>query len=122
MTRSEVPLHVGTQRVESGRVRLRECVVTQNVTTTVPVSREEVRLEREPIIDANRSSVMDGLEISEEEHGMVLHEERPVVAKQTVPVERAELVTEAVTDDKAVSEEVRKERIEIDGDVEVHEN
>ena len=39
MTRSEEQLKVGTVQREAGRARLRKFVVTENVTTTVPVSR-----------------------------------------------------------------------------------
>ncbi|MDP9427726.1 MAG: PRC and DUF2382 domain-containing protein, partial [Actinomycetota bacterium] len=42
MTRSEERLDVGTRSEEVGRARLRKYVVTENVTETVPVSREEV--------------------------------------------------------------------------------
>ncbi len=48
MTRSEEELAVGKTSRETGRARLRKYVVTENVTKTVPVSREEVRVEREP--------------------------------------------------------------------------
>ncbi len=58
MTRSEEQLTVGTERRETGKARLRRYVVTENVTQTVPVSREEVRVEREPITDANRGQAM----------------------------------------------------------------
>src|SRR3954454_19905962 len=60
MTRSEERLQVGTQSREAGRARLRKYVVTENVTQTVPVSREEVRLEREPITDGNVGAATDG--------------------------------------------------------------
>jgi uncharacterized protein (TIGR02271 family) len=118
MTRSEERLNVGTQTRESGRARLRKYVVTENVTQTVPVRREEVRLEREPITDANIGDATSGPAISEEEHEVVLHEERPVVEKEAVPVERVRLDTETVSDEVTVNEEVRKEQIDtdIDGD------
>jgi uncharacterized protein (TIGR02271 family) len=116
MTRSEERLNVGTERQATGRVRLRKYVTTENVTQTVPVQREEVRIEREPITDANRGDALAGPDISEEEHEVVLHEERPVVEKETVPVERVRLDKETVTDEVTVDEEVRKERIETDGD------
>jgi uncharacterized protein (TIGR02271 family) len=112
MTRSEERLHVGTEQVEAGRARLRKYVVTEQVTTTVPVSHEEVRLEREPITDANRDAALSGQEITEEEHEVTLHAERPVVQKETVPVERVRLGTETVTHEQEVSEEVRKEQID----------
>jgi uncharacterized protein (TIGR02271 family) len=116
MTRSEERLSVGTQRVESGVARLRKYVVTENVTETVPVSHEEIRVEREPITDANIGNALDGPAISEEEHEVVLHAERPVVAKEAVPVERVRLDTQTVTDQETVSETVRKEQIELDDD------
>jgi uncharacterized protein (TIGR02271 family) len=115
MTRSEEELLVGKTQRETGRARLRKYVVTEQVQTTVPVQREEVRLEREPITDANRDQALDGPEISEEDHEVVLHEEVPVVEKQTVPKERVSLQKDTFTDEREVSEEVRKERIEADG-------
>jgi stress response protein YsnF len=61
---------------------------------------------------------MAGPAISEEEHELTLHEERPVVEKKAVPVERVRLGKEQVTDDQVVTEDVRKERIEAEGDLE----
>jgi uncharacterized protein (TIGR02271 family) len=116
MTRSEERLHVGTEQVEAGRARLRKYVVTENVTQTIPVSHEEVRVEREPITDANRGDALSGGDITEEEHEVTLHAERPVVAKETVPVERVKLDTETVTEQHQVDETVRKEQIDIDDD------
>lgn len=116
MTRSEERLHVGKERETTGRARLRKYVTTENVTKTIPVEREEVRIEREPITDANRGAALDGPAISEEEHEVVLHEERPVVEKEAVPVERVRLDKDVVRDDVTVNEEVRKENIETDGD------
>jgi uncharacterized protein (TIGR02271 family) len=115
MTRSEERLHVGTERETAGRARLRKYVTTEHVTKTVPVQREEVRLEREPITDANRGDAMRGPDISEEEHEVTLHEERPVVEKETVPVERVRLDKDVVQDEVRVDEEVRKEHIDADG-------
>ncbi len=112
MTRSEEQLRVGTEKVETGRARLRKYVVTENVTTTVPVTREEVRIEREPITDANRDEALSGGDITEEEHEIKLHAERPVVEKETVPVERVRMSAETVTDENTVTEEVRKEKID----------
>jgi uncharacterized protein (TIGR02271 family) len=115
MTRSEERLNVGTRTEEVGRARLRKYVVTENVTETVPVSREEVRVEREPITDANVGNAMDGPAISEEEHEVTLHAERPVVEKEAVPVERVRLDKETVSDSERVSADVRKEEVEVDG-------
>ena len=114
MTRSEERLNVGTEREQVGKARLRKYVVTENVQTTVPVSREEVRLEREPITEANRGDAFSGPEITESEHEVTLHAERPVVGTETVPVERVRLGKETVTEQQSVTGEVRKEQIETD--------
>jgi uncharacterized protein (TIGR02271 family) len=116
MTRSEEELRVGTETRERGRARLRKHVVTETQQVTVPVQREEVRVEREPITDANLDAATSGPAISEEEHEVTLHEETPVVDKRAVPKERVRLDTDTVTDERQVSEEVRKEQIEVDGD------
>jgi uncharacterized protein (TIGR02271 family) len=115
MTRSEEQVHVGTRSQEAGRVRLRKYVVTENVTQTVPVSHEEVRVEREAITDANRDQAMTGAEITEAEHEVTLHAETPVVEKEVVPVERVRLAKETVTNQETVNTDVRKERIEEEG-------
>jgi uncharacterized protein (TIGR02271 family) len=118
MTRSEERLHVGTATEETGRVRLRKYVVTETVQQSVPVSHEEVRVEREPITEANIGQATSGPEISEEEHEVTLHAERPVVAKEAVPVERVRLAKDRVAGEETVAGEVRKEQIktETDGD------
>ena len=115
MTRSEERLNVGTRSEEVGRARLRKYVLTENVTETVPVMHEEVRLEREPITDANVGNALDGPAISEEEHEVTLHAERPVVEKEAVPVERVRLDKTTVAEEAQVNEDVRKEEIETDG-------
>jgi uncharacterized protein (TIGR02271 family) len=117
MTRSEEQVHVGTTTEETGRVRLRKYVTTEMETHTVPVRKEHAVLETEPITEGNAGDALDGPSISEEEHEVVLHEERPVVEKTTEPVERVRLGTETDVEEQTVSEEVRKEHIEADGDV-----
>ena len=114
MTRSEEELRVGKAEREAGRVRLRKVVVEDEVTQTVPVKREEVRVEREPITDANVDAAVDGPEISEEEHEVVLHEEEPVAEKRTVPKERVRLDKDTHIEEREVSDTVRQERIEVD--------
>ena len=112
MTRSEERLHVGTEQVQGGKARLRKYVVTENVSTTVPVSHEEARIVREPITDVNRDAAMSGGDITSEEHEVTLKAERPMVSKETVPVERVKLSTETVTEQVQVNETVRKEQID----------
>jgi len=117
MTVSEEQVAVGTRTEEAGRARLRKYVVTENVTQTVPVRKEKAVLEREPITDGNVGAATSGPDISEEEHEVVLNEEQVVVQKETVPVERVRLGTEEVVEDATVTEQVRKERVEAEGDI-----
>jgi uncharacterized protein (TIGR02271 family) len=112
MTRSEERMSVGTEQVQTGVARLRKFIVTEQVTQTVPVSHEEIRVVHEPITDANRDDAMGGADLTEEEHEVVLHAERPVVTTETVPVERVRLDTETVQSEQEVTGEVRKEQIE----------
>ena len=108
MVRSEERLHAGTETVETGKVRLHKRVVTEEQQVTVPVSHEEVHVVREPIEDGRT-----GGKIGEEDVEVTLHEERPVVAKETVAVERVGLDTETVREERQVSEKVRKEQVDI---------
>jgi len=116
MTRSEEEMRIGTQREQAGTARLRKWVETEHVSETVPVQREQVRVEREPITEANRGAAMSGPEISEEEHEVTLYEETAVAEKVAVPKERVRLEKDVVTDEERVEGEVRKERIEVEGD------
>jgi uncharacterized protein (TIGR02271 family) len=116
MTRSEERLRAGTETQEVGRARLRKHVVTEHEQVTVPVSHEEIRVEREPITDANRGAADAGPAISEEEHEVTLRAERPVVSTETEAVERVRLGTETVREQETVGGEVRKEQIELDED------
>jgi uncharacterized protein (TIGR02271 family) len=113
MTRSEEELRVGTAQRERGRVRLRKYVTTEQVTQTVPVQRERVRVEREPITDANLDAATSGAELSEAEHEVIVREEEPVVEKRVIPRERVRLDKDTVTGQEQVTEELRKEQIDV---------
>ena len=108
LTRSEEQLHVGTAKVQTGRARLRKVVVTEQQTVTIPVSREEVRLVREPIAPGDSVDATIGEAAAE----VVLTEERVVVSKETVAVERVRLGSVTITEQQEVTEAVRKAKIE----------
>jgi uncharacterized protein (TIGR02271 family) len=125
VTRSEEEMRVAegrTERKETGKVRLRKYVVTENVKMDVPVTREEVRVTREPIsgnAEGDRGNLHSGErsdDIGEVEQEVVTYEERPVVTKETVPKERIRLEKETVTDTETVEEQVRKEKVDIEGE------
>ncbi|MEY9776938.1 PRC and DUF2382 domain-containing protein [Arthrobacter sp. MW3 TE3886] len=105
-----------TDRAEThdatGRARLRKYVTTETVTRTVPVQREEVRIEREPIAEEDRGEFA-GRPDSDDE--VILHEERVIVTTETVPVERVHIVTETVTDEVTIREKVHKEHFDDQG-------
>ncbi len=116
MTRSEEQLKVGVRDSGQAKARLRKYVTTETEQQTVPVSHEEVRLEREPITDGNAGAANDGPAISEEEHEVTLRAEEAVVTTEAVPVERVKVDKETVTEQQTVKGEVRKEQIELDTD------
>lgn len=113
VVRREEELHVGTERVETGRVRLRKHVVTETKTVQVPVEREEVEVVREPIADGEGRR---GGELADDETEVRLTEERPVVEKEVVDKERVGLDKRTVSDTREVEAEVGREEVEVVGD------
>jgi uncharacterized protein (TIGR02271 family) len=111
VTRSEEELRVGKRDVEAGRARLRKWVETEPVQSDVELQRERVRVEREPI-DRPVSSA----EIGEEEIEVPVHAEEAVVEKRVVAKEQIGLEKDLETERETVSDEVRKERVEVEGD------
>ena len=111
LTRSEEELEVGTKQVPRGQAGVRKRVVTEQQHRTVPVEREELRVQREPI----PAGEGDGdAEITADERTIELREEQPVVDKRVVPKERVRIGKEVVRDQEHVSEPVRKEQLEVD--------
>jgi uncharacterized protein (TIGR02271 family) len=110
VTRSEEELRVAKERQETGTVRLRKYVVTEQQNIQVPVQKEVARVVREP-------ATGPGGEIGDAEAEITLSEERAVVTKETVPKERVRLEKDVVEDTETVSGEVRKEQVEVEGDV-----
>ncbi|GAB2470044.1 PRC and DUF2382 domain-containing protein [Luteococcus sediminum] len=112
--RHEERLNVGKEEVETGRVHIRKHVVNEQQSVQVPVEREELRVERTPIADGE---VVRGGRLEEGETEVVLHEERPVVSKETVGVEKVSVGKETVVENETVTANVAKEQIEVDRDV-----
>jgi uncharacterized protein (TIGR02271 family) len=111
LTRSEEELEVDTKQVPRGQAGIRKRVVTEQQHRTVPVEREELRVQREPITAGEG----DGdAEMSADERTIELREEQPVVDKRVVPKERVRIGKEVVRDQEHVSEPVRKEQVEVD--------
>jgi len=118
LIRSEEEVSVSTAARAGGRVRLVKYIVTENVTTTIEVRREMVRLEHQPFGD-ERPTAPEPVEWRDEVTlgEIVLYEEEVVVAKRVVPRERVRLVVDTTTEMQRVDEIVRRERIAVEGDV-----
>jgi stress response protein YsnF len=122
MTRSEERLRVDTERIATTRARLVKYVVTEEVQITVPIRREEIRIEEVPV-DAvddgpGESLVPDDQAPHTSGQGLpdeiILHTERPVVTVEVVPTERVRLRTEVVQGQETVSGQVQREEIVVD--------
>jgi uncharacterized protein (TIGR02271 family) len=111
LTRSEEELQVDTKQVPRGQAGVRKRVVTEQQHRTVPVEREELRIQREPIKAGEGDS---DAEITADDRTIELREEQPVVDKRVVPKERVRIGKEVVRDQERVSEPVRKEQVEVE--------
>jgi uncharacterized protein (TIGR02271 family) len=116
MTRSEEKLQIGTETRVAGRAVLRKYVVTEYVTQTVPVRREEVRIEHVPIDESEGETLAgDASPFTEGDiHEVILYREVPVISTKTVAVERVRMSKVTLNEEAAVSEDVRKEVIDVD--------
>jgi stress response protein YsnF len=126
MTRSEEKLLIGTERVATTRARLVKYVVTEDVQITVPIRREEIRVEQVPLDAAESQWAGESLDLpagsaepatgtaGELPDEIILHTERPVVTVEVVPVERVRLRTELVAGQETVTEQVQREQIAVD--------
>ncbi|SEB06763.1 MULTISPECIES: PRC and DUF2382 domain-containing protein [unclassified Mycobacterium] len=112
MVRSEERLDVGTERTASGTARLNKHVVTEQQTVQVPVTHEEVRVERAAITDPAQARDTG---LADDQREVTLHEDKVVVSKESVPVERVRLAVDEVTENKQVTENVRREEINAEG-------
>jgi uncharacterized protein (TIGR02271 family) len=111
LTRSEEELEVDTKQVPRGQAGVRKRVVTEQQHRTVPVEREELRVQREPVPAGEAD---DDAGMSADERTIELREEQPVVDKRVVPKERVRIGKEVVRDQEHISEPVRKEQVEVE--------
>jgi len=118
MTRSEEQLRVATERYAAKQVRVVKYVVTEEVQVTVPIRREEIRIEEIPLDDGAPATAgaLDTAGTGGLPETIVLHTERPVVGTEVVPVERVRLRTEWVQEHVQVRDQVRRERVDVDQD------
>jgi stress response protein YsnF/sporulation protein YlmC with PRC-barrel domain len=112
LIRAEERADISTEKLESGRVRVRKYVDVEQIEQGVRVIREDYEVERIPITPEERVSGV----IAETVQEVILHEERPVLHKEVVPVERIRLRVKQVPEDRTVRDQLRKERIEVETD------
>lgn len=109
ITRSEEEMRIGKRQVQDGHVRLRKWVETTPVTETVQLRRETAHIEREPI----NERVTDA-QIGEQEIEFDLSREEAIVQKETVAKERLRLEKDVEVEDQQVTENLRREEVEVD--------
>ena len=118
MTRSEEELRVDKTEQGAGKVRLKKWVETEHQTITVPVRKEKVRVVRENVDGSETGGTIGG----DEEQEITLSEEKVTVNKEVVGKERVSLEKDVETVDETVEGDVRKERVEVEGDGDITDN
>lgn len=108
------------QRVEKGEIRLRKDIVTENQTISVPVTREEVVVER---VSTGEAQPLSGKIGDETEIRVPVSEERVSVVKEPVVTGEVRVRKQAIQDNQQVTDTVRHEevRVENEGAVDVKE-
>jgi len=104
------------QSVETGQVRLSKDVVSEQRTLEVPVTREEVTIDRRPVEPRPSDKPIDETSRTIE---VPVHEERVEVKKQPVVYEEVGVRKQQVTQTERVSGEVRREELRVEGAADV---
>jgi len=112
LVRQEERIQVGTEMLETGRVKLHKYVDVEPIDQAIHVFHEEYDVERVPITAEEEISGA----IQEGEQEIILHEERAILRKEVVPVERVRLLAKRIDEESTVHDELRRERIEIEPD------
>jgi hypothetical protein len=116
VVRHEERLQVGTERVESGRARLRKYVVEEPVRAEQTLASEDVEEVRTPVTEEEREAFLAGRELPVGEDEVILYREVPVVQTVRVPYERVRLVVRRTERTEVVEETVRQERVDVEED------
>lgn len=112
LTLSEEQLDIGKQQVQAGEVGVRKTVETEHVSESVPLRREEVTIERHPLTGASATNAEIGA--GESEIRVPVMREEAVVEKRTVPTEQIIVRKQAVSENRTVEADLRKERVDVD--------
>jgi uncharacterized protein (TIGR02271 family) len=113
--RAEEEVRTGVHEREAGRVSARKSVKTEREVVRVPKWREEVDIERVPVVgEAREASGATEADIGEDEVVVQVFEEEVVVTKRVVLKEEIRLRKSVVEDEEIVEVDLRKEEVEID--------
>ena len=114
----EEQLTASKQPVQAGEVNIHKDVVTEQKTMNVPVSHEEVYIERRPVTDAVPSDTPIG---QDETISVPVSAEQVNVSKQAVVREELNVGKRVVQENQQVSDTVQREEVRMDreGDVPV---
>jgi len=112
--RSEEELIAGTREREAGAMKVRKRVRTDREQIRVPTKREEVSVERVPVVGREAAPG----EIGEEEIVVPVVEDEVVVGKRAVVKEEIRVRKDVVHDEEVVEADVRKEEVDIEDSTE----
>ncbi|QHC68872.1 DUF2382 domain-containing protein (plasmid) [Rathayibacter sp. VKM Ac-2759] len=113
VVRSEERLDVTTVWTPTERLRVRKVIVTEERTITVTLRREELVIEREALETLPDGADLGSQESAPEPITLVLHAEEPVLTTRVIPVERVHVMIDRIVAMQSATEEVRKERVDI---------
>jgi uncharacterized protein (TIGR02271 family) len=108
---SEEQVKVGKREVFAGGVRLRKIVRTETVQQPVELKREEIVIERVPASDTQPAETI----FEAQDIFIPLRREELVVQKEARVKEEVRVGKKVETERQTISEQVRKEEVEIEG-------
>lgn len=118
----EEELMVGKRQTESGKVRVKRDVDEEEQTASVPLTHEEVRVERVPMEGRSADLAPDKLPdagksgtTSQNDIVIPVRSEEPVVGKRAKVDEEIRIHKQSVTEERQVKGTVRKERVDVEG-------
>ena len=111
LTVSEERLDVGKRQVQAGEVGIHKSVETRHVEQEVPLTREEVTVERRPL---SADAATRDIRINDDEIRVPVMREEAVVEKRMVPVEEIIIRKTAVRNTETVGADLKRERVDVD--------
>ena len=108
--RSEEELRLTSAWRPVERLRVHKRIVTEQRVVTVELRREELVVEREPVVDAPATAADPG---PPEPLVLTLSEEQAVITTVVVPVERVRIVVDRTTEGHELRTTLRAEQVDV---------